>query len=84
VSDSLYSFFQSNLKSDFFYNGKPYRLYKVHNDYISLKEVMPSDNEDKAECTLHIPFNGISTIDESFISTTYKYQITIHTKLGTP
>jgi hypothetical protein len=80
VPDSLYNFFQSNLKSEFFYDGTPYRLYKVHSDYISLKEVIPPDTENKVERTLHIPFNGISTIDESFIPTAYKYQITIYTK----
>jgi hypothetical protein len=80
VSDSFHSFFQSNLKSEFFYDGTPYRLYKVHNDYISLKEVTPSDAESKVEHTLHIPFNGISTVDETFIPATYQYQITIYTK----
>ncbi len=80
MSDSLHSFFQSNLKSDFFHDGTSYRLYKVHSDYISLKEVAPSDTENKVEHTLHIPFNGISTIDESFTPVTYKYQITIYTK----
>ena len=80
MSDSLYDLFQSNLKSDIFYNEKPYRLYKVHKDYISLKEVTPSSNESKVEYTLHIPFNGISTIDERFTPAAYKYQITIYTK----
>ena len=80
MSDSLYDFFQSNLKSDILYNGELHRLYKVHKDYISLKEVTPSSNESKVEHTLHIPFNGISTIDESFTPATYKYQITIYSK----
>ena len=80
MSDSLYSFFQSNLKSEFLWEGTPYRLYKVHNDYISLKEVTPTDAESKVEHTLHIPLSGISTIEESFTTATYKYLITIHTK----
>ena len=77
--DSLHSFFQSNLKSEFFHDGTAYRLYKVHSDYISLKEATSSEADSKAEHTLHIPFNGISTIDESFIPAEYKYQITIYT-----
>jgi hypothetical protein len=80
MSDSLHSFFQSNLKSEFLCDGTYYRLYKVHSDYISLKEVAPSDTEGKVEHTLHIPFSGISRIDESFTPATYKYQITIYTK----
>ena len=78
MSDSLYDFFQSNLKSDIFYNRELYRLYKVQKGYISLKEASPSNRENKVEHTLHIPFSSISTINESFIQETYKCQITIN------
>lgn len=78
MTDSLYDFFQSNLKSEIFYNGELYRLYKVHKGYISLKKATPSTSESKVEHTLHIPFSSISTVDENFIQDTYKYQITIN------
>ncbi|MBW8879303.1 MAG: hypothetical protein JF614_30565 [Acidobacteria bacterium] len=65
------------------YDGKIQTVSEVHEDYLILTFIK---EDDKLPVRTYVPFNGISTVQETAFKKGKDRDITrsLHTKLGTP